>query len=132
MAFELAYTLHGGDAHKLTLDIKSGQTLKAGMLIELDAGEAKVAVTDSTDVLGVCTGIDANGKAVVVVDPAAVYRVADATVRLLGASLDIAAGGLTVAAPGTLKDDLVVVGKSPANGPTLVKIATSKHAFSAA
>lgn len=126
--FELAYTLHGGDAHKLQLAIKSGQAVVAGTLVELDAGEAAVAVTAHADILGVCTGVDPHtGKAVVVVDPMAVYRVTDATARNLGATLDIASGarGITTSS----NADVVVCGLSPAGAPTLCKIATTQHAF---
>lgn len=131
MAFELAYTLHGGDAHKLSLPIKSGQTLTRGMLVELDAGELKIAVTASADILGMYTGADPDisGNGVCYVDPAAVYRTTDASARAVGAPLDIVAGALTVGA--STNADLVVVGKSPANAPTLVKIATTQHAFTA-
>jgi hypothetical protein len=128
--FELAYTLHGGDAHKLELAVASGQTFTAGALVELASGEATVAVTAHADILGVCTGLDAAGTtATVVVDPLAVYRIDDATARALGATLDIASGarGITT----NSNADLVVVGKSPAGAPTLVKIATTQHAFTA-
>lgn len=127
MSFELAYTLHGGDGHKLTLPIKSGQSVVAGTLVQLDAGEAAVAAASATDNLGVCTGIDANGSAVVVVDPQAVYRVADATARAIGATLDIASGGRGVTT--SSEATLIVVGKSPAGAHTLVKIAGAHHAF---
>lgn len=125
--FELAYTLHGGDAHKLTLPIKSGESVVAGTLVELDAGEAAVAVTAHADLLGVCTGVDANGEAVVVVDPQAVYRVTDATARNLGATLDIASGARGVTTSSNA--DVIVAGKSPAGAATLVKIAGTQHAF---
>lgn len=125
--FELAYTLHGGDGHKITLPIKSGESVEAGTLVQLDSGEAAVAAAASTDNLGVCTGIDANGEAVVVVDPQVVYRVADATARALGATLDIAAGGRGVAA--SSQATLIVAGLSPAGAKTLVKIAGAHHAL---
>lgn len=125
--FELAYTLHGGDAHKLTLPIKSGEAVKAGTLVQLDDGEAAVAAAAATDNLGVCTGIDANGNAVVVVDPQAVYRVTDSTARALGATLDIAAGARGVAA--SSEATLIVAGLSPAGAKTLVKIAGAHHAL---
>lgn len=129
--YELAYTLHGGDAHKLTLAVKSGSeaTVVAGTLIQLDAGEADVAATAAVDFLGVCTGKNADGTAVVVVDPMAVYRITDATARAIGAPLDIATGARGVAS--STNANLVVCGKSPANSPTLVKIATTHHAFTA-
>lgn len=126
--FELAYTLHGGDAHKLDLAIASGQSVVAGTLVELASGEAAVAVTAHADLLGVCTGVNSAGTiATVVVDPLAVYRVTDATARNLGATLDIASGarGITTSS----NADVVVAGKSPAGAPTLVKLATTQHAF---
>jgi len=129
--FELAYTLHGGDAHKLRLAVKAGseETVVAGTMIQLDAGEADVAAHDSADILGVCTGVNADGTAEVIVDPMAVYRVADATARALGATLDLASGarGVTTSSSATV----VVAGLSPAGAPTLVKIATTQHAFTA-
>lgn len=127
--FEVAYTLHGGDAHKLKLVIKTGQAVVRGTLVELDAGEAAVAVTAHADILGVCTGVDSDGMAVVVVDPSCVYRVTDATARNLGATLDIASGARGIASSSNA--DVVVVGLSPAGAPTLVKIATTQHAFTA-
>lgn len=125
--FELAYTLHGGDAHKLALVIKTGEAVVAGTLVQLDAGEASVAVTAATDILGVCTGILPDGTANVVVDPQAVYRVTDASARALGAPLDLPAGARTVGA--STNADLIVAGKSPAGASTLVKIAGTSHAL---
>jgi hypothetical protein len=128
MPFELAYTLHGGDAHKLTLAIKSGAAVVAGTLVNIESGEADVAATNDTALAGVCTGVDSvTGLAAVVVDPAAVYRVEDASARAVGATLDIGSGGRTVASSSNI--DLVVAGKSPAGAPTLVKISSANHAF---
>lgn len=125
--FEVAYALHGGDPHKLDLAIKTGEDVVAGTLVELDSGEAAVAVTAHTDILGVCTGINNDGTAKVVVDPACVYRVTDASARNLGATLDIASGarGITTSS----NADVIVVGKSPAGAPTLCKIVGAQHAF---
>lgn len=127
MGFELAYTLHGGDAHKLTLPIKSGAAVVAGVIVNIEAGEADLAVTNDTALAGVCTGINADGDAVVVVDPGAVYRVTDATARVVGATLDLAAGAATVAASSNA--DLVVAGHSPAGAATIVKITSANHAL---
>ncbi len=126
--FELAYTLHGGDAHKLQLAIKSGEAVVAGTMVQLDAGEAAVGAAAAADHLGVCTGVDPHtGKAVVVVDPQAVYRVTDASARALGATLDLASGarGITTSSQATL----IVAGLSPAGASTLVKFAGAHHAL---
>lgn len=125
--FELAYTLHGGDAHKLALAIKSGASVAAGKLVNLESGEVDVAATNDAALLGVCTGIDSDGLAVCVVDPSAVYRVTDATARAVGATLDIASGAAGIASSSNA--DLVVAGKSPAGAPTLVKITSANHAL---
>jgi len=127
--FEVAYALHGGDPHKLHLPIKSGSAsdMKNGTLVELDSGEATKAATASVDILGVCTGIDSDNRAVVVVDPDAVYRVTDATARAIGAPLDIASDARSVTT--STNANLIVVGQSPAGSPTLVKIAGTHHAF---
>ena len=125
--FELAYTLHGGDAHKLDLPIKSGASVVAGTLVNIESGEADVAATNDTALAGVCTGVNSDGTAKVVVDPQAVYRVTDASARVVGATLDIGSGGRTVASSSNV--DLVVAGKSPAGAPTLVKLSSANHAL---
>lgn len=126
--FELAYTLHGGDAHKLALPIKTGESVVAGTLVELASGEAAVAVTAHADILGVCTGVNSDSSiATVVVDPQAVYRVTDATARNLGATLDLASGARGVTTSSNA--DVIVAGLSPAGAPTLVKIAGTQHAL---
>lgn len=126
--FELAYTLHGNDAHKLDLAIKSGSAVIAGTLVQLDAGEAQIATAAAADKLGVCTGVNSAGTiATVVVDPEAVYRVTDATARNVGAPLDTASGGRGITTAS--ENDLIVAGLSPAGAPTLVKIAGAHHAL---
>ena len=126
--FELAYTLHGGDAAKLDLAIKSGEAVVKGVLVKLDTGEAALGTTNATTFLGVCTGVNAAGTiATVVVDPDAVYRVTDATARVVGATLDIATGAAGVTTSSNV--DVVVAGKSPAGAATLVKITSANHAL---
>lgn len=123
--FELAYCQHGNGANKVAIPIKSGAAVVAGTLVKLTNNEADVATTNSTANIGVCTGIDKDGKAVVVTDPQAVYRVTDATARALGARLDIATGARGVTTDSN--HDLIVAGLSPAGAATLVKIAAAKH-----
>lgn len=123
--FELAYTLHGGDAHKLAFPVKSGASVAAGTIVNIETGEADVAATNDTTMAGVCTGINDDDTAVVVVDPQAVYRVTDASARVVGATLDLASGARGIAA--STNADLVVAGHSPAGAPTLVKITSANH-----
>ena len=53
-----------------------------------------------------------------IINPGAIYGVEDANVRVAGATLDLASGGLGVAA--TSNADFIVVADSAADEPTLV------------
>lgn len=66
-------------------------------------------------------GADGATSIKAIVNPDAVYAVDDANARLAGATLDIAAGGMGVAA--SVNADLLVVAPSSAAERTLVRIA---------
>lgn len=127
--FEFAYCLHGGAPYKITLPVADTVVLSIGELCNLESGEADAAATNDTTLIGAAEyAVDntADGESVsVIADPYAVYAVTDANIRLAGATLDIAAGGMGVAASSNV--DLIVVRNSTASEKTYVMIAHGEH-----
>lgn len=122
MAFEFAYSLSGTAPIIERLVVKASAVLSKGELVNLESGEVDAAATSDTALVGIaCEDCDntADGLSVdVIVNEDAVYRVVDANARAKGATLDIASGGLLVAASSNA--DLIVVEASSATEPTLV------------
>jgi hypothetical protein len=121
--FTFSHLLNGGNAPTIReMVIADGEVLSKGELVNLESGELDAAATGDTALVGaVLADVDntADGlTAKVIVDEDAVYAVVDANARLAGATLDIGAGGMTVAASSNA--DLIVVKTCTDAEPTLV------------
>lgn len=132
MGFSFAYKMSGGAPTMITLPVKAASVISAGELVNIESGFVDGAATADTTLAGIALGAadntsGSNGdlSVSVIIDPDAVYAVADANARVAGATLDIASGGLGVAASSNA--DLVVVAPSSASERTLVRICRSQH-----
>jgi hypothetical protein len=129
--FTFRYRLSGG-APTIQKIVSADTAFKAGDLVNLESGQADLAVTSDANLLGVVlatysgltTGTD---KVEVITDADAVYGVGDANARAIGATLDIAGatGAQTVAA--SSNKEFVVQADSTAAQETLVKINPDAH-----
>ncbi len=117
-----------------TVTAKDNETLTKGDLLNLESGEADLAASGDTRLLGGCletkTHTDSTTQTEVVVDDDAVYGVEDANARKLGDTLDItgATGAQTVTT--SSNKDVVVVADSSATEETLVRTNPNRHALS--
>lgn len=134
--FTFRFRESGGAPTILDLLFKDTETLTKGDLVNLEAGEVDLLATADTNALGVVletkAGTDSTTRIKVIVDADAVYGVADANARLLGATLDVAGttGAMTVAS--SSNKNFVVARESSATEETLVKFNVGKHAFNVA
>ena len=122
MAFQWAYSLDGSDPIIQTFTAKNNAVFTKGELVHLESGEAAAGATNQTTYIGIAAeAVDntGDGKTVrVIINPNAVYSVTDANSRAVGATLDVASGGLGVATNSNA--DLIVVRDSSATEPTYV------------
>ncbi len=143
--FEWRYNISGGRALLGTFVMKDTETLTKGDLVTLDTGEADLAATNDTTMIGafmgpadpsdatdgqpgVVAGTDSTTVIKAIVNPDAVYGVADNNARNAGVNLDIAGatGAQTVAAASN-NDVLVVERKRQNSDETRVMIAPGEH-----
>ncbi len=121
--FIWAYNEGGGAPLIQTFVVKASAVLTEFCLLNFESGEADLAATNDSALLGASVeAVDntVDGHLVrAVINMDAVFAVADANARTVGDTLDIGTGALTVAA--TSNADLVVVRSSGANEPTYVK-----------
>lgn len=133
MGFALAYRMAGGAPTIYDLPVKASEEIAPGQLVGLTGGFVHPALSEVVMAglaLNAATGDGTTSVTVkVIVDPDAVYAVDDANARLAGATLDIAAGGMGVAA--SVNADLIVVAPSSAAERTLVRIARASHYLTA-
>lgn len=147
MPFTWKYNVSGGRPLVQTLLAKDTETFTIGDMVNLESGEADLAATSDTDILGgfvgpedpadqkanepgVVEATDSTTVLKVITNPDAVYAVADANARLMGATLDIsgATGAQTVAA--SSNTEFVVVARKRQNADdTLVSIIGTLHPF---
>lgn len=122
MAFEWAFNLSGGAPTILSYVVKDTVVLSRGEFVNLETGEVDTAATADTALVGITAEAKdntADGLSVkVIMNPDAVYAVDDANARVAGATLDIAAGALGVAA--SANADFIVLKDSTASEKTLV------------
>lgn len=122
--------------------VAADAVMHVGDLVNIESGQADLAVTNDTKLAGVILGpvnpdhmaddgtitLTAGTHSVrVIVDADAVYAVTDANVRLFGATLDIAGatGAQTIAASSNV--DVVVACNSTAGENTLVCLSQINH-----
>ncbi len=129
--FTFRYRISGGAPTIQVIKAKDTETLTKGDLLNLETGEADLAAAGDTNLIGVCldTGarVDSTTDVTCITDDDAVYAVADANARLMGATLDVAGatGAQTVAA--SSGKEFVVVAPSSASQETLVRFNVGKH-----
>jgi len=127
VGFEFAYRLGGGAPTIYEFVIADAVVLSKGELCNLETGELTTAVTADTTLVGAAQeavdNTDDGLTCKVIMNPDAVYRVTDANARVIGATLDIGTGALTLAASSNA--DLIVVQDSTATEPTHVTFAGS-------
>ena len=122
VGFEWAFNVSGGPPHIEPVVVANDEVLSVGELVNLESGEADAGASADTALLGACVeavnNADDGLTVKVIVNPDAVYAVTDANARLMGATLDIASGGLGVTTDSN--SDLIVFRTSTATEPTLV------------
>lgn len=129
--FRFRYRLSGGPATIQKLVVADTAFAK-GDMVNLESGEADLAVTSDTALVGAVqetkSGMTASTSTIsVIVDGDAVYGVYDANARVKGATLDLsgATGAQTIAA--SSNKEFVVVADSAADEETLVRFNVGKH-----
>ncbi len=126
------YNLSGGAPTIKRIVVKASEVISLHELCSIDTGEVDAAATNDTTLIG--AAIEAVDNTVdghyvdVITNIDAVYEVTDANARLIGATLDIGSGGLTVASSSNV--DLIVVENSSATEPTRVRIVPVEHVYS--
>lgn len=106
--------------------VAADNTITEGTICAISSGLAAVAATNATSMAGVAVSGGGAGDVIgVIINPGAIYAVADANVRLAGATLDLATGAKGVAASSNA--DLRVVSGSSATQPTRVIINAGEH-----
>lgn len=113
-----------------TLIMRDTEILSEGELVNLNTGEVEAAGTGDAALMGAAAedkDNTADGETCdVIVGPRdSVYEVEDNNARVIGATLDIAGGGLGVT--GTANADLIVVEDSTATEKTRVMIAPGEY-----
>lgn len=113
----------------LRCPVKGPQTVGCGDIVKLESGGVELGQTGDTNLLGAACEPQAGATAYidVIVDTDAVYGVADAYARAVGAFLDLNGGtGAQGLAPAS-NEDFVVFADSSASDETLVSIKTGRH-----
>ncbi len=131
--FEFAYRISGGAPTIRPLVAKAGNTsFKRGDIVNLETGQIDIGVTADTNLVGVVlatvsgltVGVD---RVEVITDSDAVYRVADANARSIGATLDLAGASGAQGVAASSNKEFVVEADSGADEPTLVRFNIGKH-----
>ncbi len=129
MAFEWAYSLDGSDPIIQEFVVTASAVLSRGEMCTLTSNEANAAASNDSTIIGIAThDVDntVDGHTVkCIVNKYAVYKVADANARSVGAQLDLASGGLGVTTDSN--HDFLVVQSSSATEPTYVMIISAEH-----
>ncbi len=126
MGFRAAFTGDGGNNFVITpFVVKDAEEISIGQVLKLDitTGEVEGGTTADTTFAGVAVhAVDNTDDGLTVKvyrNPDIHYEVDDANARVAGAKLDLATGGLALAADSN--SDFIVVADSTATEPTLVK-----------
>ena len=131
--FRFAFRESGGAPTVLSLLFKDTETLTRGDLLNLEAGEVDLGATADANLLGVAqqtkAGVDSTSLIEVIVDEDAVYSVTDNNARSIGDTLDVAGATGAQGVAASSNKEFVVVRKSSATQPTLVRINQDAHAF---
>lgn len=130
--FKFRYRMCGDPPTVQVLKAKDTETLTEGDLLNLETGEVDLAATADTNLLGVCLGptgaaVDSTTDIRFIRDADAVYGVADANARQMGATLDLAGATGAQGVAASSNKEFVVVAPSSATEETLVRINVGKH-----
>lgn len=132
--FEFMYRMCGlGPTIKNCL--LTGRSLKKGDIVTLTSGTVYASATGDTNILGVCLATATGGAGVrvpVIVDPDAVYAATDASIRAIGATLDIAGASGAQALAASSNKEFVVVEDKTAAEKTKVRVNVGKHHYNKA
>lgn len=129
--FKFRYRLCGAAPTIMDLTFKDTETLSKGDIVNLESGTIDLGATADTNLLGVVletqAGTTAVTKAKVIVDADAVYGIADANARVIGATLDLTGSTGAQGVTTSSNKEFVVVAGSSASEETLVRINVGKH-----
>lgn len=127
--FRYVGNLSGGESRIGSFTVKNADTVAIGEMEILVSNEAAEGTAGADAFIGVALeAVDntADGKSVqCILDPYAVYAYRDGTAHAAGAQLDLAVGGLALAADS--KHDFTVIADNKSNEDTLVIIAPGSH-----
>lgn len=114
-----------------SITMKDTETFTAGDMTNLETGQADLAATADTNLIGVCletvAGTAATTKVRCITDADAIYAVTDLNARVIGATLDIAGATGAQGVAASSNKEFVVVADSTATEQTLVRINIGKH-----
>lgn len=129
--FTWVYNLSGGTPTIKTITVKDAEVISKGEMCSMDTGELDAGASNDATFLGAaveaCDNTDDGLTCRVITNVDAVYEVTDANARVIGATLDLASGGLGVTTSSNV--DLIVVENSSATEPTRVRIVPEEHAY---
>lgn len=130
--FRYSGRLSGGSPTIRTIKYKDNETLSFGDIVNLETGEADLGATADTTLAGAVVsatqaGVDSTTDIQVIIDPDAIYEVADANARLMGATLDLAGATGAQGVAASSNKEFVVVEPSTASQPTKVIFNVGKH-----
>ena len=132
MGFQFVHRQTGAMPTILDIVLRNDEVLSVGEMVNINTGEAEAAGTNDAAFVGIALealdNADDGLSIKVIVDKDAIYRVSDDNARLIGATLDLASGGLGVTTPNTNKD-FIVIKTSTATEPTHVMITPAEHLF---
>jgi len=130
MAFRWSGSSDGSEPIIQTKTIADTVVLSRGEMLNLESGEVDAGATNDSAFLGIALqDVDntADGLTVeCIVNPGAIYAVEDNNARVAGATLDLATGGLGLAASSNA--DFIVWADSAADEDTLV-VFNGNHAL---
>lgn len=129
--FTFRYRLSGG-APTIQKIVAADTSFKKGDLVNLESGQADLAVTSDANLMGAViatyAGLTAGTSLVeVITDGDAVYGVTDANARAIGATLDIAGATGAQGVAASSNKEFVVVADSTAAQETLVRVNADAH-----
>jgi len=120
--FTFAYDLTGAAPIIREFVVKSGAVISAGEVVSIDGAEIDAGASNDAVFAGVavedCDNTNDGLSCKVIVNPYAVYSVADANARSANAALDLASGAMGVTDDSN--SDVLVVQTSTATQPTYV------------
>jgi hypothetical protein len=129
MAIKCIGTLHGGEPRKGNFTVANDAVLSVGEMLTLTSNEADAGTTNDATFIGIALeAVDnsADGESVqAILDQDAVYLYNDGTAHAAGATLDLASGGLGLAANSNA--DFTVIQDNAATEATKFIITPGEH-----